>query len=103
MPTQIYTPPTNNDTLGVYEIFRYVNNTSEGYFFMAMTFVIWVIIFVAMKSYSTSRAFTFASFVSFILTMVLSVIGLIAPKITYLFIFLLAGGILWMKLEAQGI
>lgn len=103
MATQIYAPPSNNDTLGVYEIFKYVNTVSDGIFFVGLAFVIWIIIFVSTKNYSSSRAFTFASFVSFILTLVLTVIDLISPKIMYLFVLLLAGGAMWMKLEAQSL
>lgn len=101
--TQVYTPPNNNDTLGIYEIFRYANNVSEGIFFTAISFVVWIIIFVATKNFSTSRAFTMASFISFILTMVLSVIDLITPRIMYLFLFMTAAGALWIKLESQAI
>jgi len=100
MATQIYAPPTNNDTLGIYEIFRYTNTLSEGLLSVSFMFLLWIIIFVATKNYSTSRAFTMASFVSFILSMVLSVIDLISPKIMYLFLFMLASGVLWMKLES---
>lgn len=103
MPTQIYTPPTNNDTLGLYEIYKYTNNLSEGILSVSFMFVVWIIVFVATKNFSTSRAFTIASFICFILTMILSVIDLISPKIMYLFLFLLAGGALWIKLEAQSL
>lgn len=100
--TQIYTPPTANDTLGLYEIFKYVNNTSEGLLFVSLLFVIWIITFVATKSYSASRAWTFASFLCFILSLILSVIGIIAPKFMYLYLILTGVGAVWLKLEAEG-
>lgn len=101
MPTQVYTPPSNNDTLGIHEIMNYVNTVSDGFFFYALLFAIWIIVFITGKSFSSSRAFTFASFLCFILSMILTVVDLIAPRVMYLFIFLMAGGVLWMKLEAQ--
>lgn len=103
MATQIYTPPNQTDTLGIYEIYKYANTISEGILSVSFIFVIWIIIFVATKNYSTSRAFTFASFICFILGLILTVIDLLSPKIMYLFLFLLAGGAVWIKLEAQSI
>lgn len=103
MPTQVYTPPTNNDTLGIYEIYKYANGVAEGILSVSFMFVVWIIVFVATKNYSTSRGFTLASFICFILSMIFSVIDLISPKIMYLFLFFLAGGALWIKLEAQSL
>ena len=94
-----YTIPTGNDTAGIYEFFRYITNVTDGFFFAGIMTVIWVIIFVATKQFSSSRAFTFANFTCMVLAMILSVIDLLAPRYMYLFIILTACGALWMKLQ----
>lgn len=95
----IYTPPTNNDTVGIYEFFSYVNNISEGIFFTMLLFIIFIVVFIATKQFTASRALTYSSFVSVILGIPLAVLGLIGPKFMYLFIILLGVGVVWMKLE----
>ncbi len=97
-----FTEPTGNDTKGFYELFKYVGNTAtEGLFWAVMLLVIWVISFFAMKGYSTSRAWTFASFFCSILAIFLSVMDYLAPKWMYLSIFLTLIGFIWLKLEAE--
>jgi len=94
-----YVEPTANDTIGFYEFFNYVNVVADGLFFPLILLVIWVVIFMGTKQYTTSRAFTVASVVSAILSILLVTMQLIAPKWMYL-CFVLAGvGILWLKIE----
>lgn len=94
-----YTEPTANDTIGFYEFFKYVNTTAGGMFFPVMLLVIWVVIFLGTKQYSSSRAWTGASFIVSFLSIALAVSQLIAPIWMY-FSFVMAGvGILWLKLE----
>lgn len=97
----IYAMPGNStETDGFLGLFGYVNVVSDGIFFPVFTFVAWLIMFiVGTRISSPAKALTFSSFMAMILSMPLAVLGLIAPKIMYLFIILLAGGILWAKQE----
>jgi len=94
-----YVEPTANDTIGFYEFFNYVNVVAGGLFFPIMLLVIWVVIFMATKQYSTSRAFTGASVISAFLSIILVTGQLISPKWMYLCIILAGAGILWLKIE----
>jgi len=96
-----YATPTGNDTVGLYEFFNYVNLTAGGLFFPVIIFVIWIITFLATKQYSTSRAWTFASFLCGVLSIILATLNLIAPRFMYIFIILFAAGLVWLKLEAN--
>lgn len=94
-----YIEPTGNDTQGIFELFNYVNVTSDGLFFPMMLLVIWVITFIATKQYTTSRAWTFASFLVSFISIILAISNLISPRYMYLCFILLGAGIIWLKLE----
>lgn len=94
-----YPLPGANDTMGFFEIFRYVNNiATDGLFFFIMSLVIWVTAFMVTKQYSSSRAFTFASFFCAVLMIILAVFNLINPKFMYVYIILVAVGFAWLKI-----
>lgn len=95
-----YPVPTGNDTKGFFEMFKFIGVTaSEGLFWPVILLVIWVVAFLALKSYSTSRAWTFASFFCSILGIMLAVLDYMAPNWMYLCFFLTAVGLVWLKLE----
>lgn len=97
-----YATPTGNQTAGLYEIFRFINNSAtQGYFWISMLFVIWITAFIALKQYSSSRAWTFASFMCAILSIFMAIIDYVAPTWMYLFIFLTLIGFVWLKLETE--
>ena len=96
---ELYAPPNATDSGGFLEISRYVNNAVDGYLFTSMMFVIWIVIFTATKQYSSSKAFTFASFVCMVLSIVLATLNLLSPRLMYLFVVLTAAGALWIKLD----
>jgi hypothetical protein len=99
--TNYYIVPTGNETAGMYEIFKFVGvSATEGLLFPVMLLVIWIVSFMALKQYSTSRAFAFASFFCTILGIFLAVMDLMAPKWMYLLVFLTVVGLVWLKLEA---
>jgi len=101
MATQIYSPPTSNQTSGIFEFFKYTNDVSGGIMFPIILMVIWFILFISTKQFSSSRAWTYSSFVTSILSIILSVLGLIAPRWMYLSIFMTGMGLVWLKLEAK--
>jgi len=94
-----YPVAAGNDTSGIYEFFRFVNTTSDGLFFTVILFVVWIIGFLAIKQYSTPRAWTAASFLCAILSILLTVVDLVAPRFMYVFLILTAIGLVWLKLE----
>ena len=94
-----YVEPTNNDTRGIFEFFSYVNTTAGGLFFPIMLLVIWIIIFIGTKQYSTSRAWTGASLITSFLSIPLVIGELVAPKWMYLSFIMAAAGVLWLKIE----
>jgi predicted benzoate:H+ symporter BenE len=101
--SQIYTPcnatDMNNGFLG---LFRCVNtNGTEGMFMAMILGIIWIIVFANIKAYSTSRAFTYANIVCFVLSMPLAVLNLINPRYTYILALLMGIGVVWLKLEAR--
>jgi len=99
MVARPYDMPTMNDTGGIYEIFRFTNAQADGFFLPVILLVIWILIFMATKQYSASKAWTAASFVTGLLAIPLAILELIAPRYMYLAIFLTVAGFLWLKLE----
>jgi len=100
MMAQYYATPTSNDTAGLYEFFGWVNRVpSEGILFPILLLVIWIVSFLALKQYSTARAWTFASFFCAVLSIILAVMDYINPKFMYLCIILTLIGFIWLKLE----
>jgi hypothetical protein len=97
-----YATPTGNDSMDIYGIFKFVSGEpTGGLFWFVMLIVIWAIAFMGLKQYSSSRAFTFASFFCSILAMMLAVLDFLAPKWMYLTIFLTLIGFIWLKFETQ--
>lgn len=102
-----YSYPNSTDTQGVYEFFRFINNTTtEGLFFPVILLVTWVIIFIASfniggknkPAFATS--FTFASFICSILGIILTISGFLASKFMYFPFIMLAlgvGMIMWFR------
>ena len=100
--TQYYAAPTSNDSAGMYEFFGWVNRVpSEGLFFPIILLVIWLVSFLALKQYSTARAWTFASLFCSIISIMLAVLDYINPKFMYLCIFLTLIGFVWLKLDSE--
>jgi prepilin signal peptidase PulO-like enzyme (type II secretory pathway) len=101
-PTDYYVTPTGNETAGFYEIFGFVGRSATaGLFWPIMLLVVWVVSFMGLKQYSTSRAWTFASFFCAVLSILLAVLDYISPKFMYLPIMLTLIGFVWLKLEAE--
>lgn len=94
-----YTTPTGNDTLGLFEFFKYVNTTAGGLFFPVMLLVIWTVTFIGLKQYSSARAWTTASLITAFLSIPLAITNLIVSRYMYLCFILFAVGVLWLKLE----
>ena len=97
-----YTLPTGNQTADLFGMFKFIGETPTGGLFWAvMLLVIWVVPFMALKQYSTSRAWTFASFFCSILSIFLAIMNYLAPKWMYFTIFMTLIGFAWLKLESN--
>lgn len=94
-----YPVPTLNDSAGIYELVRFVNSAADGGMMLMFLGIIWAIILIGLISYSASRAFTIASFITMILSIIMSVLDLVSPNITYLLMLFTAVGAVWVKLS----
>lgn len=66
--------------------------------FLLILVGIWVIAFLATKVYTSSRAWTFASFICFIISIPLAGLGWLSPTYTYLLLLMTAIGLIWIRL-----
>lgn len=108
MPAPYNTPNINGtDTDNLYNLFKFVNNdTTGGYFMPVILAVIWIVAFIGALSEGrqASRAFIFSSFVGAILAIILTLIGMLNSQYMYFMFLMVAGGIVWYKLDnAPGI
>ena len=96
-----YVLPGANDTDNLYHIFSFVTNSSTGGMFMPlMLAVIWIVAFIGGISEGriSSRAFIYASYISSILAVMLSLIGLLNHQYMYFLFLLLGAGVVWYQL-----
>lgn len=100
-----YEYPNSTDTEGIFEFFGYINRITEGLFFPTMLIVVWFVSFIGVFSSGLggrpagARAFAFSSFITAILSILLSIMGFLAPKFMYLTFILVAISVLWLKME----
>jgi len=111
--TDIYVMPNSSDSRGIFEMYRYINNIQRvgeaqpiGLFFPVFLLVIFFVAFISLLGFgysrgtaSTSRAFTFASFFTAFLSIMLAVLNLLDPKYMYMCIMATAMGVVWLILE----
>ncbi len=94
----IYTFPTENETLGINEIASYVGNVSNGLFFPLILLAVFVISFVSSMHLGNGRAFVFSSFFCSIIAIFLVVAGLLNPTYMYLLFVMLGIGLMLLRL-----
>lgn len=97
-----FTLPTVNDTQDLLEIFRFVNNSATGgLFFPLVLFGIWIIAFIGtlVEGREVVRGWIFASFITSILGILLSIMGMLNVNWVYLMILFLAVGLFWIRLQ----
>ena len=104
-----YQYPNASDSTNLYQVFNYINNISDNYFFPTMLLVIWFISFVSVFSLggrsngSAARAWTFSSFIVSILAIMTTIMGFLSTKYMYLTFVMLGLGVLWLKLSSPTI
>ena len=101
-----YATLSGNGTSNLYELFKFVNDGVSGTFMPVMLGVIWIIAMIGAISEGrqASRAFIFASFISSILAIVLSLVGMLNTQYMYFSFLMVGAGLIWYKLDnAPGI
>lgn len=96
----MYAPPSGNIT-STADIFMWINSVTEYWFFSGLILAVYFIIFIKLL-YSTQdvgKAFTAASFICMIMTVLLRITNLISTTFMTLFIVLTAMGAVWMHME----
>lgn len=93
-----YAVPSSNETGSLLTIFQFVNNSgTDGLFMPLMLLVIWIVAFIGSLSEGrpASRGLIFASFISSILSVLLSLMHMLNTQYMYFSFLLLGGGIVW--------
>lgn len=92
---------TGNESENLYTLFKFINNGVGGTFMPLMLLSIWFIALIGSVSEGRqlSRAFIFASFISSILAVVLSLIGMLNSQYMYFTFLMVAVGLVWYKLD----
>ncbi len=96
----IYGTPNSTDLQDILTITQFTNTQSGGSMFLVFTLLIWAIAFIGSLANGRTayRGFIFASFISSILSIILVLLGLLQQTYIYLFIMLLAFGLVWTSL-----
>ena len=96
----IYGTPNATDLQDILTITQFTNTQSGGSLFLILTLLIWITAFVGSLANGrlASRGLIFASFISTILSVILVLLGLLQITYIYLFITLLAFGLIWASL-----
>lgn len=91
----IYPNPVN--ITGLDALVSYTTGV-EPLLFVGILIVVWIVTFLAAKGYSSSRAFTFASFLVFILSAPIVLMNWLAPRYMYLALVFTCIGWAWMRI-----
>lgn len=98
-----YTLPTdaNESITGMYTFFKWIQapGVSNGTFIPYILLGIWIIALLLSKAYQNSKAFTGASFLLMIASIIFRVLGFLSNKLMYLSIIMVAIGAIWMHVE----
>lgn len=93
------TYPTPSNLTGMYDLSTYVNSITSGWFWSFILLALFFTIFFALKQYTMQRAYATASFIVWLIALLMFVMGLISLSIFIL--CTLAGGLGIVGLIAQ--
>jgi len=95
-----YSPPPGNLTSSV-DFFTWLNSTISNWFFPGVIVAVYFILLIKLmyNSPKIGQAFTSASFICMILTVLLRITDLIGNSFMIIFIILTAIGAVWMHTE----
>ncbi len=96
-----YNLPTNatENVSGLFSLVQYIQEVSDGWFIILMNWTIFIVTFIALKGYSSSRAFAGAAFFNMILCIISRTLGLITNTWMYLSVLLVAIAAVWLHVE----
>jgi len=100
-----YEYPNATDSESFGNVMGYINRTADGLFFPIILLVIWFISFITILSNEgqgragAAKAFTFSSFLTSILSMMLVLLNFMAVKFLYMQFIFVAVGVIWLKME----
>jgi len=88
---------------GMYTFFLYVQEVTKDWFFLAVLFALFIILFVIFRGASgtNSKPFSAASFFVMVMSILFRTLGFIQNRWMYLFISFVAVGAVWMHLEGS--
>ena len=94
-----YSVPTGDETSNLYLLTKYLNGITP--VVASIIGVVWIVAFVGSISEGrqASRAFIFASFISSLLCILSTLIGLLNKQFMYFSFLLVAIGLVWYKLD----
>ena len=95
----IYSYPTENQTLGFNEIVSWVNDVTDQTFFPLVLLAMFIITFVSTMYFGTGRAFVYSSFFCSVLAIFMAVARMINPMYMYFSFVLLGIGMIIMRLS----
>lgn len=100
MATQIYAYPNSSTSNGLFGLFGYVNDVSDGLLMPLVLLAIFIIIFVVtMYNSKASHAFLVACFICGVLSIPLAIMNFLAASYMYLLGIGIAIGIFWASLD----
>ena len=94
-----YELPNNETASGILSLFQYTQGVSDGWFFVLILFAIFIIVFISLKDYASSRAFAGAAFLNLILSVIMRTLELISNQWMYLSIVLVAVSAVWLHFD----
>lgn len=96
-----FRPMNNTDAVDFLNLSIYVNEISNGIFWIVMLAVIWIVLFFSGLGVgkSASRGWTLASFICSIIGTMMAVLNLINSKFVYLLVLMIGFGLIWMRFE----
>jgi hypothetical protein len=88
-----------NNMVGIYQV---ANQITGGWFGILILVAIWIIAFIALKSYRTNAAFSAASFLAAVCSIFLTLLGLLSEMGIYITATLLALAVIAHFIEGSG-
>ena len=72
------------------DLFNYANIVTNNWFGLMLIISIFIILFISFKSYETEKAFSATTFISTIIALLLSLMGILSPEYVIIMIVLTA-------------
>lgn len=90
---------SNSSVQGVGDLFKYANYVTSGWAVNFILIAIFIIVYVALLPFQSKRAFSVAIFITTVISILFSSLGIIHPAVPLIGIVLTIVSIIWMKSE----